>query len=253
MMIDTHLHLNSLEFDQDLSVVIHNAHLAGVNIMVINGYDLPSSEKAIRISEQYPGVYATCGVHPSEAVNGQLNEASLETMLQHPNVIGVGEIGLDYYWDDTTKTLQQALFHKQLALAVKYGLPVIVHSRSAIQDTYDILSTYPVRGIMHCYSSSYEMALRFIKRGFLLGIGGVLTFKNAGLREVVQQIDLTSIVTETDSPYLAPEPYRGKRNEPKFIPIIIKTLSQLKNQTEEDVVKIVYQNFTSLFQIKEAL
>lgn len=252
MLIDSHLHLNDKEFDHDLQEVIDRAKSADVRLMVVNGYDIASSQRALDISHDHPGVYATCGIHPSEASKVAYDSTILQNLLNDPKVIGIGEIGLDYYWDDTNKSLQQALFREQLALATELNLPVIIHSRNAIQDTFDILYEYPVRGIIHCYSSSYEMALRFVKRGFLIGIGGVVTFKNAGLREIVEKMDLNYLVTETDSPYLAPHPHRGKRNEPQNIPLIIQAISQLKHTPEEEVIQAVYHNFTSIFKIKES-
>jgi TatD DNase family protein len=251
MIIDSHLHLNDPQFDSDLDQVITEALQNDVKIMVVNGYDYQSSEQAVAIASRYPNVFATCGIHPSEAHHLVFDEKRLKALLQHPKVIGVGEIGLDYYWSKEHQSAQKELFHQQLQLAQELNLPVIIHSRDAIQDTYDIVCQYPVRGIMHCYSSSIEMAELFIKRGYLLGIGGVVTYKNAHLRQVVEKVSLNSLVTETDSPYLAPVPHRGKRNEPRYLPLIIEKIANIKQVSIEEVKTIFYHNFTNLFDLKE--
>lgn len=251
MIIDSHLHLNDPKFDSDLNQVITQALQNDVKIMVVNGYDYQSSEQAVAIASRFPNVYATCGIHPSESHQLIFDKIRLKVLLQHPKVIGVGEIGLDYYWSKDHQSTQKELFHQQLQLAQELHLPVIIHSRDAIQDTYDIVRQYHVRGIMHCYSSSFEMAELFIRLGYLLGIGGVITYKNAHLRQIVEKVSLYNLVTETDSPYLAPVPHRGKRNEPRYLPFIIEEIAKIKQVTIEEVQNIVYHNFTNLFDLKE--
>lgn len=251
-MIDSHLHLDKENY-HNLDEVIKRANKVGVKVLVTSGYDYKSSCEAIQISEKYPSVYTTVGLHPSEVHKEVYSIEAYLSLARHPKVVGIGEIGLDYYWDKTYKELQKEIFHRQLALATKLNLPIVIHSREAIQDTYDILQLYSLKGSMHCYSGSFEMAQRFIKLGFLIGIGGVVTFKNASLRETVQKLSLGDLLSETDSPYLAPHPYRGKQNFPEYIPIIVNEIATLKNVSPEEVRQTLHNNFTNNFTIKESL
>lgn len=250
MLIDTHVHLNDPKFREHLDEVIIAAENNGVSKMIVSGYDYKSSIEAIEIAHRYPNIYASVGLHPSEVSKIDEDDLSwIYKLTEDSKVVAIGEIGLDYYWDKTFKEKQIKYFQKQLEIAEKLKFPVVVHSRSAAQDTYDTLEKYKVIGVMHCYAYSTEMAYRFIKLGYVLGIGGVVTFKNASLKEVVKAIDLEHIVTETDAPYLAPTPYRGKTNEPKYMKYIVSEIARLKEKSEEEVIYKISENVKRIFKI----
>lgn len=249
-MIDTHIHLNDKAYNDNLDQIINEAINTGINKMVVIGYDYESSKKAIEISEKYNNIYAMVGLHPSEVdKETDTNLNWLKDFLKHEKVIGIGEIGLDLYWTKEYKQLQIEYFEKQLKLSLEYNVPVNIHSRDAIELTYQILSKDNYKGIIHCFSGSLEMANKFIKKGYLIGIGGVVTFKNTNLKEVVKNIPMEFIVTETDGPYLAPTPYRGKLNKPEYIKIICEEISNIKNITIEEVEKQIDENVYNLFGI----
>ena len=222
MLVDTHCHLFK-EYYDDIDSVIKNAIDNGVKMVVVNGYNMNSNREVLKMVEKYNIVYGALGIQPEEVKD--YHDDDLRFIEEHINdnkIVAVGEIGLDYHYN-VDKKLQKTVFKKQLEIAKKYNKPVIVHSRDAIQDTYDILKMFRIKGIMHCYSGSVDMAREFVKIGFLFGIGGICTFKNARkLIDVIKEIDLEYIVLETDSPYLAPVPYRGKRNEPAYLKVIVE-------------------------------
>ena len=203
------------------------------------------------MSEQYPFIYAAVGVHPSDTE--ELNEekmAWLKEVSKKEKVVAIGEIGLDYYWSEPDREIQKKWFIRQMELAQEVNLPVIIHSRDAAQDTIEILKQFPANGVIHCYSYTKESAKEFLKMGYYFGIGGVLTFKNAKkLKEAVMEIPMDRILLETDSPYLAPEPNRGKRNSSLNIPYVVKELAQLKGITEEEVINITTENTKRLFHL----
>ena len=203
------------------------------------------------MSEQYPFIYAAVGVHPSDTE--ELDEekmAWLKEVSKKEKVVAIGEIGLDYYWPEPDREIQKKWFIRQMELAQEVNLPVIIHSRDAAQDTIEILKQFPANGVIHCYSYTKESAKEFLKMGYYFGIGGVLTFKNAKkLKEAVMEIPMDRILLETDSPYLAPEPNRGKRNSSLNIPYVVKELAQLKGITEEEVINITTENTKRLFHL----
>jgi len=197
-------------------------------------------------------VYLLLILHPSEVHKCAVDDLDwIRQNITNPKVIGIGEIGLDYYWDTSYKEKQITYFLKQLQLAEELNYPVVIHSRSAALDTYECLQKYQVKGVMHCYAYSLEMASKFIDLGYALGIGGVVTFKNAHLKEVVKEVPLEHLVTETDAPYLAPTPYRGEVNEPKYTKIIILEIAKIKNLDLEIVEEAIFKNFQRIFNIKE--
>lgn len=249
MIIDTHVHLNDLKLYENLVEIIKEANNNMVEKMIVVGYDKESSLIAIDIASRYEGIYCAIGIHPSEVKDLNDDLKWIEEELSNPKVIAIGETGLDYYWDKSFKEKQQEYFIKQLVIANKHNLPVIIHSRSATNETYEILKTSNVKGVMHCYSGSLEMALKFIDIGFLLGIGGVVTFKNAGLVDVVRDIDLKYLLSETDAPYLAPTPYRGKTNYPKYTKIVVEEIAKIKNMSFENVMIKLEENTYNLFNI----
>lgn len=246
MFFDTHVHLNSEEYD-DVDKIIQDALNSNVSKMVVVGYDLLTSKKAISIANRYDFIYAVIGIHPSEVKKMKSNDLNeIEKLLLDKKVVGIGEIGLDYHWDKDNKDEQKEVFVAQIKLAKKYNLPIIIHSRDASEDTYNILKEnkpYYNKGIMHCYSYSLDMANKFIDLGFYLSFGGALTFLNAKQnKEVVKNVDIKNILIETDAPYLTPHPYRGIRNEPKYIYLVVEEIARLKSLTIEEVSKITYDN-----------
>ena len=249
MFIDTHCHIVS-EYYDDIDEVIKNAIDNGVLKIIINGYNMQSNREVLELVKKYDIVYGALGIQPEELYD--YNDDSLKFIEEHINdekIIAVGEIGLDYHYD-TDKELQKELFKRQLEIAYKYNKPVIIHSRDCIQETYNILKESKVKGTMHCYSGSKEMALEFIKIGFLIGIGGVSTFKNAkNIVDVIKYIPLEYIILETDSPYLTPEPYRGKRNEPMYIPIVAKRVADIKVLDIKEIERTTTDNARRLFDI----
>ena len=248
MYIDTHCHLYE-EYYNNIDDVIKESMAEGVRKFIVNGCDMKSNKEAMELSHKYDNVYAAIGFHTTE-INDFNDEyfTWLEDNINDKKVVAIGEIGLDYHYDNTNREKEIYVFKKQLDIAKKYNKPIIVHSRDAMQDTYDILKEYDLRGSIHSYSGSVEMAREFIKLGYMLGIGGVVTFKNAkNIKEVVKEIDLSYILLETDSPYLTPEPYRGTPNSPKYIPYIAKTISDIKGVSINDVRGTTTGNAERLF------
>ena len=248
MFIDVHCHLDS-NYYNDIDKVINNAKKNNVNKLIYNGCNKKSNKEVIRLINKYDSVYGEVGYHPTELedVNEKDYEV-LENLLSNKKILAIGEIGLDYHYPDTNKEKQKYVFRRQLELAEKHNIPVIVHSRDAIQDTFDIMSEYNIKGIIHCFSGSVEMAKEFIKKGFLISVGGIITFKNAkNIIEVIKNIDLSYILLETDSPYLTPEPFRKEQNEPMYIPIIASKIADILNVSIEEVSSKTTDNAKRLF------
>ena len=242
MLIDTHCHLSKDDIDS-----INNMD----GIMVTAGCDDETNKEVIELVNKYPNVYGVLGIHPEEIDKIAENSFKyIEENLSNKKIVGIGEIGLDYYWRSDNKEEQKEVFKKQLDIAQKYNLPVVIHSRDAIQDTYDIISKYKLKGSIHCFSSSLEMAREFIKLGYKIGIGGTVTFKNSKkLQEIVEEIDIGDILSETDSPYLSPEPFRGKKNEPKNVYYVAKKISEIKDLKTEEVIDKLYASALEIFDI----
>ena len=247
-MIDTHCHLYSSYYD-NLDAVIEEIKMSGVKKIVVNGCDMSSNIEVLELVKKYDIIYGAIGFHPTEKhdnINECINFLSMH--INDKKIVAVGEIGLDYHYDDTDKNEQKILLKRQLDIAFKYNKPVIVHSRDSIQDTYDILSKYKLCGSIHAYSGSIEMARKFINLGYYLGIGGVCTFKNAkNIVSVIKDIDLTYLLLETDSPYLAPVPFRGQTNTPANIPLIVDKIGEIKNVSSTLVKKVTTDNAITLF------
>ena len=208
MYIDTHCHLTSEDYD-DIDLVIKENIDNNVSKIIVSGCDMESIKEGLILSKKYPSIYLTLGFHPSEVNNYDLDY--LKEALNNPKVVGLGEIGLDYHYGKEDIDKQKELFRKQLDIATELNIPVVIHSRDATKDTINILKEYNLKGVIHCFSGSLETAKEYIKMGYILGIGGVVTFKNSKLYKVVEGVSLENIVLETDSPYLTPEPDRGKR------------------------------------------
>ena len=254
MLIDTHVHLNNKDLYQKIEEVIKEANEVNVKKFFIVGYDLETSRLAIEIAEKYENCFAIIGFHPTEIKNYTDIEYNwLDENASNPSVVAIGEIGYDFHWDTTTKEEQEIAFVKQIEIAKKHNLPISIHSRDAIELTYQTLkenNANIVGGVMHSYSGSKEMASKFINLNFYLGISGPVTFKNGRvMKEVVETIDLKYLVSETDSPYLTPHPYRGKENGPKYIPLIIEEIAKIKNISLDDVEKQIEENVKNLFRV----
>lgn len=246
-MIDTHCHLFRNDYE-DLDKLLEKIDKEGIEC-IVNGCDIMSNDEALELSSKYNFIYSAIGFHPSEVENVPSNYIEyLEENID--KIVAIGEIGLDYYWVKDNKDRQIELFENQLKLAEKYNKPVIVHSRDAIMDTYNILSKYKVSGVIHAFSGSLEMANMFIKLGFKLGIGGVITFKNCNLKDVIKEIDIENIVLETDSPYLSPEPVRGKKNSPLNLEHIARYIASIKCVDFTQICKITSKNACKVFDLK---
>ena len=250
MIIDTHMHIYDDRF-LDKEKIIQNALDNDVKKMIIIGYDKESSLKALELSKKYDFIYLAVGLHPSEVLKEEDKELKwLTEILDNEKVIAIGEIGLDYYWDDSFKDEQIKYFKKQIEIAKTYNLPIIIHNRDAMQDTFNTIKDEKIKGVLHCYGGSVEMARELTKRGWYLGIGGVVTFKNAKtIKEVVKEIDLKYLLTETDSPYLAPTPHRGELNEPAYTKYVVEEISKIKEIDVSAVEKQVEENVNKLFNI----
>lgn len=258
MIFDTHIHLNDKKIYENLDFYIQDALNKGVKKFLCVGYDLESSKIAIEIANKYNEVYASIGIIPTEYK--QYNDDSINNlrklMDKSNKIVAIGEIGLDYYWEkeESVRTLQKKIFIEQIELANELNLPISIHCRDAYKDTLDILKEHTCikKGIMHCFSGSLESAKEFIKLGYLIAFGGVLTFKNSiKTKEVLQNIDLKDVVFETDAPYLAPTPFRGKINIPSYIVETVKYASSLLNCPKETLEDITYKNSLGILNINE--
>ena len=255
MIIDTHAHYDDEQFDEDREEILGKMQDAGIGMIMDAGSTILSWDKIVKLTEEYPFVYGAIGVHPDEV--GNLDEtqfARMERLLDKEKIKAVGEIGLDYYWDKENHDLQKEWFIRQLDLARKKEKPVIIHSREAAADTMEIMKEYAsgLRGVIHCYSYSAEMAKEYVKMGYHIGIGGVVTFKNGKkLKEVAEAIPLESIVLETDCPYLAPVPNRGKRNFSGNLPYVVEKLAEIKGVSAEEIIRETAKNARALYRITE--
>jgi TatD DNase family protein len=250
MYFESHAHLDDKRFREDREELLGLLPSCGIDYVVNVGCDVKSSKQSIRLAERYDYIFASVGIHPHELydMSSQTIE-ELRRLSQHKKVVAIGEIGLDYYYDTHPRELQQFWFRQQLRLAESVNKPVIIHSRDASQETFDIMSASNVRkGVIHCYSGSAPMAVEYTKMGFYIGIGGVVTFPNAKkMVEVVDAVPLEKILIETDSPYLAPAPNRGKRNDPRNLEYIVSKIAEIKNISPENVANITSKNAQNLF------
>lgn len=252
MYIDTHCHLSVEDYDDIDSIIVENRK-SGIDKIIISGCTKNSIIESIELANQYRDVYLTIGYHPSEAKIVTEDDILFlkKQILSTEKVVGIGEIGLDYHYGKEDADLQINLFRKQMDLARELHLPVVIHTRDATLDTINILKEYPdVIGDIHCFSGSVETANIYISMGYKLGIGGVVTFKNSNLFKVIESVDISNILFETDAPYLSPEPFRGKKNSSKNIPYISKKVSEILNLDEKSVAFKVLKNTYSLFDLK---
>ncbi len=252
MIFNTHTHLNDSQVI-DVDTLVQNAHNNNVTHMAVVGSDFQTSVKALEIAKHYENIYAICGLHPNDS---ELFNDSLQIffpLLQDPRTIGIGEIGLDYHYENTNKEKQKYYFEKFLSLASEIHKPVIIHCRDAYLDTYELLEKYHQKLdgiILHCYSGSVEMMQRFLKLGCYISIAGTVTFKNAKeIKEVVQSVPLNKLLVETDDPYLTPVPYRGKQNQPAYVVFVIQEIAKLKAMNYDDIAAITFNNAKKVFHL----
>ena len=252
MIIDTHCHLYVNEFKTDIAGVIKRAEAEGVNKFYLPGIDSTEIENMLLLESEFPGkCIAMMGLHPCSVKENYLKELKIvEDWLAKRTFAAVGEIGLDFYWDKVFTDQQFEAFRMQIELSVQYKLPIVIHTRNAMQETIDVIKEFVprgVRGIFHCFGGTLENAREIIDAGFYLGIGGVLTYKKSGLAEVLEKIDLKHMVLETDSPYLTPVPFRGKRNESSYIKYVAEKLALVKKVTVEEVAVVTTANAEKIF------
>lgn len=253
-MIDTHAHLYSNDYKHDVEVVLQKAKLAGVAKIFLPAIDSTTHQQMLDLQFMYGNYcYAMLGLHPC-SVNAQYKEELdiIKTLLQHNTVHGIGETGLDFYWDKTFVNQQYDALHAQINLALDFHLPLILHTRNATKETIAVVTEYKgkgLTGIFHCFGGTTEEALQIIDTNFFLGIGGVITYKNAGLAEVLKDIPLAAMVLETDAPYLSPVPFRGKRNESAYISHVAEKLALVKNTTLEEIITVTTANALSVFKL----
>lgn len=252
---DTHVHLNAEQYNDDLQEVINRALAANVKKMVVVGFDRLTINRAMELIEEYDFLYAAIGWHPVDAIDCTESDLQwIEELAKHPKVVAIGETGLDYYWDKSPKETQQKLLRKQIQLAKRVKLPIVIHNREATADCVRILQeehAEDVGGVMHCFSGSVETAEICIKMNFMISLGGPVTFKNAKKpKEVAEKIPLQYLMIETDAPYLAPHPNRGKRNEPSFVPLVAEEIARLKGLTVEEVAQKTTENAHRFFKIE---
>lgn len=254
MIFDTHTHLNVEQFKDEISEVMERARELGVSEMAVVGFDIPTIEKSLELSHTYENIYSIIGWHPTEAGSYTKEiETKLQQQLEDERVVALGEIGLDYYWMEDPKEVQDKVFRRQIAIAKEMNLPISIHTRDAIEDTYKILKEekiHNIGGIMHSFSGDAEWAKRFLDLGMHISFSGVVTFKKAfEVHEAASFVPLDKLLVETDAPYLAPMPYRGKRNEPGYTRYVVEKIAELRNLSFEEVAKITQENAHKLFRI----
>ena len=254
MIFDTHAHYDDKQFDQDREELLASMKDNGIGTIVDVGSNMETSTWIVEAVTRYPMMYGAVGVHPSDTA--ELKESDIDTLKKYAamdRILAIGEIGLDYYWDEPERSIQKKWFEAQIELARDVKLPIIIHSRDAAKDTYDIMKALhaeEIGGVVHCFSYSKEMARQFLDMGFYLGIGGVVTFKNAKkLREVVEYMPMDRMVIETDCPYLTPEPNRGKRNDSFNLPYVVNKIAEIKNISPAEVIDITSNNAKDLYGI----
>ncbi|MFP3324713.1 TatD family hydrolase [Planococcus sp. SIMBA_160] len=254
MYIDTHVHLNADQYDEDLQQVIDRALNSKVEKMVVIGFDRKTIKRAIELAEQYDFIYAVVGWHPVDAIDCTDEDLEwIEQLAAHEKVVGIGETGLDYHWDKSPRDIQQQVFRQQIQLAKRVKLPIIIHNREATEDVLTILreeDAQQVGGVMHCFGGSVETAYESIKMNFMISLGGPVTFKNAKKpKEVAAEIPLEHLMIETDAPYLAPHPYRGKRNEPSYVTLVAEEIARLKELPVETVAEATTKNAERFYKL----
>jgi len=256
MLFDTHVHVNAEQFKDDRAETIQRAFDTGVKYMTVVGFDHETIPLAIEIAEQYETIYAAVGWHPVDAIDmGEKELNWLEELSQHPKVVALGEMGLDYHWDKSPEDVQKDVFRKQIQLAKKVNMPIIIHNREATEDIIAVLKeehAEEIGGIMHCYNDSAAYIPECLDMNFYISFGGTVTFKNAPLpKEAASQVPLDRLLVETDAPYLAPHPNRGKRNEPAYVKLVAEKIAEIKEVSLEEISDITTKNAFEFFGIKQ--
>ena len=252
LIIDTHAHIYLPEFDDDRKDIIKKATEAGVKEIYMPAIDSSTHELMMKVETDFPNCKSMIGLHPCSVKEEFEKEIDIiEEYLMIRKFIAIGEIGLDFHWDKTFTQQQYEAFHQQVALALNYNLPIVIHSRDAIDECIEVVAQYPaLRGVFHCFSGNEIQAKKIIALNFLLGIGGVITFKNAGLDKVISKIGLSAVILETDAPYLTPVPYRGKRNEPSYTRLVAEKIAAICHLSLNEVALVTTQNAEKLFSFK---
>jgi TatD DNase family protein len=250
-MIDTHAHIYLPEFDSDRPNIIESARENGIEKILMPAIDSSTHSVMLDVEKEYPDCLSMIGLHPCSVNDEFENELKIiDDYLLQRKFIAIGEIGLDFYWDKTFTAQQYKAFHAQIEIALKYNLPIAIHSRNAIDECIEAVREYPeLTGVFHCFSGSVDQALAIINTGFMLGIGGVISFKNAGLDTVIEQIGIENVILETDAPYLAPVPFRGKRNEPAYTKIVAEKLAQVTGHNLDVIEQLTTRNVLKLFKL----
>lgn len=254
MLIDSHAHLDSSQFKEDLDEVMKKIEESGVELVINPAANMSSSRKIVELVKKYTLLYGAVGVHPHDTTDMKEKDLSeIKELAKKEKIVAIGEIGLDYYYDHSPRDIQKKMFIEQIKIAKELKLPIIVHEREAAKDVYDIIreeNTEELKGVIHCFSGSLEMALEYIKLGFYISFGGPVTFKNAKKAKlVVSEAPIENILVETDSPYLTPTPYRGKRNDSTYLKYIVEEISKLKNMDYDTISEITNKNTKKLFNI----
>lgn len=253
-LFDSHAHLNDEAFNYDRKKIIESLSDNNVAYVINPSADMETSRSGVELGNKYENIYTAIGVHPHEAKDFTKEDLlELEKLSENKKVIAIGEIGLDYHYDNSPRDIQMEVFRKQMNLAYKLNLPVIIHSREATEDTFTILNEFKdkVVGIIHCYTGSIEMANRYIKLGYYISIAGPVTFKNARVvKQMATEISLDRLLIETDSPYMTPTPFRGKRNEPKYVKYVAEEIAKLKNMDVDELIEITRQNTVDILNIE---
>jgi len=247
-MIDTHAHLNTPDFEKDIEQVIKRAQEVGVKNIIVIGMDDTSNQLALKLAERHEMIYATIGLHPGYVDDH--DTLAIESYLAHEKVVAIGECGLDFYWTDENKERQEAVFLFQIELAIKHNLPLVIHTRNSFERAYEMLTPYKgrVKGVFHCFSSDLTDVHKAIDLGFYIGIDGPITFKkNDVLVDIIKGMDLNYLLIETDSPYLAPMPFRGQRNEPSYVSYVARKIAEIKEIEIAEVIRITTENAKRLF------
>lgn len=250
-LIDTHAHIYLPEFDEDRSEMVKRARNAGVKRILMPAIDAKTHDAMFRVEAEFPEAQSMIGVHPCSVNETFEEELKLVcNLLEQRRFVAIGEIGLDFYWDKQHMEYQHVAFERQVKLALDHDLPIVIHSRSALDECINVVSKFPgLKGVFHCFSGSAHQARQIMELGFYLGIGGVATFKNAGLDKVLSATGLERVVLETDAPYLAPVPFRGKRNESSYLEHIVKKLQETSGMTEEEITELTSANAEKLFNL----
>lgn len=251
MLFDSHAHIDDAKFDDDRAQVLSGLRRSGVGLMINAASDIRSSLESMRLAETYDNVYFAAGIHPQEADKASERDfAELERILEHPKCVAIGEIGLDYHYDEPAREVQRAVFYRQLKLSAAKSMPVVIHDRDAHAECLQAVKDTGARGVFHCFSGSAQTAAELVDLGFYISFSGVITFKNAKRAvEAAKAVPMDRILIETDSPYLAPEPFRGRRNEPKYVEYVARKLAEVKGVSFEDISSETFSNALRLFGI----